>query len=303
MHTIPRFVVPASSSILGRMPYDTLPPAFWLGAAALFGLIVGSFLNVVIHRWPREESIVLPASHCGSCGAPVKPYDNIPIVSYLVLGGKCRSCRARISPRYLAVEALTGGLFVAAFLARGPGLAAVFDCVFLAMLVPLVFIDAEWHLLPNVITHPGLVFALVARIFAPNLFGVQTTIGGGGWLLGLSASPTWFVSLVGAAAGAALGGGLLFALGVLYRLVRKREGMGLGDVSMMCMVGAYLGWELTLLTILLASVIGSVVGLALARGRRLDEFPIPFGVFLGTGAAVALLVGTRIVDWYVGLSQ
>lgn len=285
------------------MPYELLPPAFWVVVAALFGLVIGSFLNVVIYRWPREESIVMPASHCGSCGAPVKPYDNIPLVSYAALGGRCRSCRAHIPLRYPAVEALTGALFVLAVLVDGPGLEAVFDCVFLAMLVPLVFIDAEWHLLPAVITVPGFVFAVVARLLVPNLEGLTRDPFGGAAFLGIADSPDWFVSLVGVAAGATLGGGLLYSLGVVYQILYRQEGMGLGDVSMMCMVGAYLGWKLTLLTLLLASILGAVAGVAMAVIRRepLRKFPVPFGVFLGCGAAVALLAGERIVDWYAGL--
>lgn len=285
------------------MPYDTLPPAFWFAAAGLFGLVIGSFLNVVIHRWPRGESIVLPASHCGACGVAIKPYDNIPVVSYVLLAGKCRSCKERISVRYPLVEALTAALFVAAVAAAGPSLGAVFDCVFLAMLVPLVFIDAEHRFLPAVITHPGLLFALAVRLVVPNLYGMNPEPLGGGWLLGLGGSPLWYVSLVNAAAGATLGGGMLFILGVAYRIVRKREGMGLGDVSMMCMIGAYLGWELTLLTILVASVVGSIVGIFMARGRRFDEFKVPFGVFLGIGAMIALLAGSRIIAWYLGTFQ
>jgi len=256
---------------------------------------------VVIYRWPREESIVRPASHCGSCGAPVKPYDNIPLLSYAILRGRCRSCGERFSLRYPAVELLTALLFVAAYFVDGVGLRLVFDCIFLAMLVPLVFIDAEWHLLPNVITHPGLLFALAARIVVPNLVGMRPEALGGAWVLGLASSPLWYVSLTGAAAGATFGGGLLYVLGVGYQLVCKREGMGLGDVSMMCMVGAYLGWQLTVVTILIASVLGSVVGIAMARGRRIDEFRIPFGVFLGASAAVALLAGPRLVAWYLGM--
>jgi leader peptidase (prepilin peptidase)/N-methyltransferase len=285
------------------MHLELLPPAFWILTVALFGLLLGSFLNVVIYRWPREESIVLPASHCGSCGVGVKPYDNIPLLSYALLGGRCRACRASIPWRYPAVEALTGALFAAAVFANGPSLAAVFDCIFLAMLVPLVFIDAEWHLLPAAITHPGLVFALVVRLFVPNLDGMQTSPFGGAWVLGLASSPEWFVSYTGAAAGATLGGGLLFGLGVAYKLVRGREGMGLGDVSMMCMVGAYLGWKLTLMTLLLASVVGAAVGVGVAvlRSRRFDEHQVPFGVFLGVGAAAALLVGDRLLVWYLGL--
>ena len=280
-----------------------VPLAVWIGISALFGLVIGSFLNVVIYRWPRGESIVFPGSHCGSCNAPVRPYDNIPVLSYLLLGGKCRSCREPYSIRYPAVELLTGVLFALACLVDGPGLKLVFDCLFMAMVVPLVFIDADVRLLPSVITVPGLAIALIACLLVPNLVGMSQKIDGGAFVLGLGSSPEWYVSLVNAAAGATLGGGLLFVLGVAYEIVRKREGMGLGDVSMMCFVGAYLGWELTLLTILLASVVGSVVGIVAARGRRMDEFQVPFGVFLGIGAVVSLLVGARILSWYLGLMR
>jgi leader peptidase (prepilin peptidase)/N-methyltransferase len=282
------------------MPYDLLPPAFWVCASAAFGLVIGSFLNVVIYRWPRAESIVFPGSHCGSCGAAVKPYDNIPVLSYAILGGRCRACREPYSMRYPAVEALTGLLFAAACYVDGPSLRLVFDCIFISLVVPLVFIDADVRLLPAVITHPGLVFALVARIVEPNLVGLSPKPFGGAHLLGIADSPAWFISFVNSAAGATLGGGMLFSLGVLYRIVRKREGMGLGDVSMMCMVGAYLGAQLTLLTILVASLVGSVVGIALSRGRSMGEMRLPFGVFLGIGAIVALLAGVPLVEWYAG---
>lgn len=282
------------------MPYDLLPPPFWIGVTAVFGLVIGSFLNVVIYRWPREESVVFPSSHCGSCGAAVKPYDNIPVVSYAVLGGRCRSCRSHISWRYPAVEALTAMLFVAAYLVDGPGLRLVFDCIFIALIIPLVFIDADVRLLPSVITHPGLVFALVARLFEPNLVGFSPEPLGAARALGLANDPLWFISLVNAAAGATLGGGMLFALGVAYLIVRRREGMGLGDVSMMCMVGAYLGWQLTLVTILIGSLVGSITGVFLLRGRDASELKLPFGVFLGIGAVAALLAGRGLVEWYLG---
>ena len=285
------------------MRLTDVPLAMWIGVSALVGLVIGSFLNVVIFRWPRGESIVFPGSHCGSCNAPVRSYDNIPVVSYLLLGGKCRSCREPYSIRYPAVELLTGVLFGLACVVDGPSLKLVFDAVFIAMVIPLVFIDADVRLLPSIITVPGLSLALISSLFVPKLVGMSQRIGGGGFLLGLGASPEWYASLVNAAAGATLGGGLLFVLGVAYELVRKREGMGLGDVSMMCFVGAYLGWELTLLTILLASIVGSVAGVVAARGRRIDEFQVPFGVFLGIGAVVSLLVGSRLLTWYSGLMQ
>jgi leader peptidase (prepilin peptidase)/N-methyltransferase len=278
-----------------------LPGYYWAIVVGLFGLVIGSFLNVVIYRLPRRESVVLPASHCGACETPIRPSDNIPILSYLLLRGKCRACGVRIPLRYPAVEVLTALLFLAVYAAHGTvGLPLVFDCVFVAMIVPLVFIDAEHFLLPAKITVTGFVFALVARGLVPNLFGLSTDRLGGGWLLGLADGPDWYVSLTGAAAGAALGGGGLFALALAYELIRGEEGMGLGDVSMMCFVGAYLGWELTLLTIVLGSFVGSLVGISqkIAQGVTLRH-KLPFGVFLGIGAVVALLAGERIVNWYL----
>jgi leader peptidase (prepilin peptidase) / N-methyltransferase len=279
----------------------TLPPFFWPVVVTLFGLVIGSFLNVVIYRLPRRESVVFPASHCGACGTPVRPFDNIPLASYALLGGRCRACRARIPFRYPAVEALTAALFLAVYWAHdGVGLPLVLDCAFVAMIVPLVFIDAEHQILPAKITHPGFLFALVARGFVPNLFGMSTDRFGGAWALGLADGPDWYVSLAGAAAGAVLGGGGLFALALVYELVRGEEGMGLGDVSMMCFVGAYLGWELTLLTVVLGSFVGSFVGIGqkITRGVTLRH-RLPFGVFLGIGAVTSLLAGRQIVGWYL----
>lgn len=283
--------------------FESLPPAFWIVVLGVLGLLIGSFLNVVIYRVPRHESIVMPSSHCGSCGTNIKPYDNVPVLSYLLLRGRCRACRAPISPRYPAVEAITAILFLAAYWSRGAfDLGLFFDCVFVALIVPLVFIDADIQILPARITHPGLVFALVARGFAPNLLGMSPERYGAGYLLGLADGPDWYVSLVGAAAGGLLGGGGLFVLGIVYELVRKDEGMGLGDVAMMCFVGAYLGWELTLLTVLTASLVGSVVGLGMVVLRGKDfKLRLPFGVFLGAGAVLSLLYGARILVWYTSL--
>jgi leader peptidase (prepilin peptidase)/N-methyltransferase len=278
-----------------------MPPAYWIAVLGVFGLVIGSFLNVVIYRLPRGQSLVSPGSRCGGCGTPIKARDNVPVLSYLLLRGRCRACGSPISPRYPAVEALTGILFVAAYLARGDvGLPLVFDCVFISLVVPLIFIDADVMLLPNKITHPGLVFALVARGLAPNLYGISPERFGLGWTLGLGDSPDWYVSLVGAAAGGTLGGGSLFFLGWLWERLRGQWGVGLGDVSMMCMVGAYLGWQLTLLSIIIASFAGSIVGIGIALMRGRDfKLALPFGVFLGTGALVSLLFGQQIVAWYL----
>ncbi|HYG11307.1 MAG TPA: prepilin peptidase, partial [Pyrinomonadaceae bacterium] len=205
------------------------------------GALIGSFLNVVIHRVPREESIVFPNSRCPSCETAIRPYDNIPILSFLVLRGRCRACGVSISARYPAIEALTALLFGLVFLHDGLTLALPFDLVFVAALVSLVFIDAEHMLLPDVITLPGFAFALVARALVPNVYGLAFLSEGL-----LECWPVWAVSVAGALFGAAVGGGSLWLMGWLWERLRGVEAMGLGDVKMLFMVGAYLGWPLTI---------------------------------------------------------
>ncbi len=261
---------------------------------AVVGAVIGSFLNVVIHRVPREESVAFPASHCTSCGTAIRPYDNVPVVSWALLRGRCRSCRAPISARYPAVELLTAALFALTYLLHsGLTLSLPFDLAFVAAVVALVFIDAEHMILPNVITYPGLALALAARVAVPNLYGVAFLAGG--------AAPAWLLSLGGALLGALVGGGFLWAVGWLWERARGVEAMGLGDVKMMFMVGAYLGWPLTLLTIFVGVLTGSVAGVAAMarRGERDMQMLLPFGIFLGLGSLLSLLFGSQIVEWYV----
>ena len=267
----------------------------------IFGAIIGSFLNVVIHRVPREQSIVLPESACPSCRAPIKAYDNIPILSFLILRGRCRKCGAVISPRYPGVEALTGLLFAAVTWHDGLSFALAFDLAFTASIVALIFIDAEHMILPNAITYPGILFALITRVAVPYLAGPAHFDD----LPQLQALlppnyPLWLVSLIGAVIGALAGGGSLWLMGFLWERLRGVEAMGLGDVKMMFMVGAFLGWRLTILTILLAAFTGSLAGIALMvrRGGRNLQMMLPFGIFLGIGSIVSLLIGARIIDWY-----
>jgi leader peptidase (prepilin peptidase)/N-methyltransferase len=270
-------------------------PAYLIATAvAVLGAIIGSFLNVVIYRVPREESIAFPASRCPSCDTAIRPYDNIPVISWAVLRGRCRSCRSPISARYPAVELLTAALFALTYLLHsGLTLSLPFDLAFVAAVVALVFIDAEHMLLPNVITYPGTALALVARVVVPNLYGVAS--------LGGPETPAWLLSLGGAVLGALLGGGFLWLVGWLWERARGVEAMGLGDVKMMFMVGAFLGWPLTLLTIFVGVLSGSIAGVAAMarRGERDMQMLLPFGIFLGLGSLVSLLCGTRIIDWYV----
>jgi leader peptidase (prepilin peptidase)/N-methyltransferase len=280
-----------------------LPRPVACGFTVALGAIIGSFLNVVIHRLPREESIVFPNSRCPACAGAISPFDNIPVISYLILRGRCRSCRARISPRYPAVEALTATLFGLVFLRDGLTLGLPFDLVFTTALIALVFIDAEHMLLPNAITYPGMVFALIARIVIPLIAGTSFFDDLPGLMHSrLGTWPVWAVSVAGALIGALVGGGSLWLMGWLWERLRGVEAMGLGDVKMMFMVGAYLGWRLTIFTIFLGVLTGSVAGifLMLKSGRRDMQMLLPFGIFLGAGALLAMFVGGRVVAWYAG---
>ena len=285
------------------MDFSLVPPVVGYILAGVFGAIIGSFLNVVIHRLPHEESVVFPNSRCPSCGAVIKFYDNIPILSYVALGAKCRNCKEHISVRYPAVEALTAGLFVAVAWFDGMGVRLPFDLVFVSALLALVFIDAEHMILPNAITYPGIVFAVVARIVIPFLTRIPhfddlpSLLNGPfeGW-------PIWAASLGGAVIGALAGGGSLWLMGWIWEKLRGVEAMGLGDVKMMFMVGAYLGWRLTIFTIFIGVLTGSIVGvLVMARQRERNmQMLLPFGIFLGLGAIASVLFGSQIVGWYAG---
>jgi leader peptidase (prepilin peptidase)/N-methyltransferase len=253
----------------------TTTPAMAL-VAGLFGLLVGSFLNVCIYRLPRGKSVVFPPSACGSCQRPLRWFENIPVVSWLVLGGRCARCKARISAQYPIVELVTGVLFATtvALTPIGPLLAA--RLVFGAALIALFAIDLEHQILPNAITLPGVVVGLAFALIAP---------------------PGWRASLIGAAAG----GGVLYAIAAGYYYLRHEDGLGMGDVKMLAMIGAFLGWQLMLLTLVLASLSGALVGVALIVSQRGSmKYALPFGTFLAVGAVVAMLVGQPMVDWYLG---
>lgn len=282
---------------------NLVPPVIGYVVAGVFGAVIGSFLNVVIHRVPLEESIVFPNSRCASCGGAIAFYDNIPVLSWVMLRAKCRRCKERISIRYPAVELLTAALFVGVAWHTGLSAALLFDLVFVSALVALLFIDAEHMILPNVITYPGIAFAVIARIAIPYLTGTPhfddiPSLQHGA----LADMPIWVVSLAGALIGALIGGGSLWLMGWTWEKLRGIEAMGLGDVKMMFMVGAYLGWRLTILTIFVGVLTGSVIGIMLMarKGQRNMQMLLPFGVFLGLGAVAALLFGAPLVEWYAG---
>ncbi len=267
----------------------------------IFGTIIGSFLNVVIHRVPNEESIVFPNSACPNCEKPIKSYDNIPILSWLILGGKCRNCKNPISPRYLFVEILTGLLFLSVYWSIGFNAFLPVALIFVAAVVSLVFIDAEHMILPNVITYPLLVFALLVRIIFPLLFGENYFSDFRFFPLNrMDDYPLWLTSLVGAILGGIVGGGFLWLVGAIWKKLRGVDAMGLGDVKMMFAVGALLGWRLTLLSIFLGAFAGAVIGIfVIARQKEKDfQTQIPFGIFLGIGSILSLLFGEQLIGWY-----
>jgi leader peptidase (prepilin peptidase) / N-methyltransferase len=248
------------------------------------GLVLGSFLNVCIHRLPLGESVAFPGSRCPRCGTPIRWYQNVPILSWVLLRGRCASCRERISLRYPAVEALGGAFLLGTWIACGPGAAFAVAAPFGLMLIVLFFTDLDHRLLPDVVTLGG--FALGAALAWFNPFLAGEGVGRVARSLG----------------GAAVGSGVLWAIGAIYGRLRGVEAMGMGDVKMMAMVGAFTGPRGVLFTLLAASVAGAAVGLALIplRGRSLRD-TLPFGCFLAPAAFVALLDAGRAADAYLRL--
>ena len=247
-------------------------------AFAWLGLAVGSFLNVCIHRVPLGKSVVSPPSRCPGCGYQLRWYDNIPVVSYvLLLRGRCRSCRAPISIRYPIVEILTMAVFLLHWWVFGWTPLMAVRLLFACGLIVLFAIDLEHHLLPNVITLPGIVVGLLASIVVPP-------------------------GLWDAVLGTLLGGGVLWLIGEAYYRYSGQEGMGGGDVKMLAMIGAFLGWKLVLVTLVLSSIAGSLIGILVIAIRRGGmKYALPYGTFLALGALVASIVGNEIVSWYVGM--
>jgi leader peptidase (prepilin peptidase)/N-methyltransferase len=301
---------------------------FFIFASFLFGLAFGSFLNVCIYRLPRGKSVVAPRSSCPNCGNMIPFYDNLPVLSWLLLAGKCRNCKNPISPRYMVVEILTGLLFVGCYVHFGLSLAMV-KCMALGfLLLGLIFTDAETKLLPDALTLPGMALGVLFSLLVPvndlasqvMPFQVSLPVNGDvSWRL-------W--SLMDALLGAAVGASFLYGAAAIYLRARGVEGMGFGDVKLMAMVGSFLGTKLTVLTIFAASLVGSVFGVATvlavwmkrrrriaARGKdsvdarrrawqsarlALRFYEMPFGVFLGSMALVSFFFGNRILHWYWG---
>lgn len=255
----------------------------------ILGAIAGSFLNVCIHRMPRDQSIVSPPSHCPHCKTPIKPYDNVPIVSYLVLGGKCRSCRSPISPRYLAVELLTAACFVFMAFAFAHALPMmIVALIFACSLIVVFFVDVEHQIIPDEISLGGIAFGvLVSAAYPP-----------------IQNAASHQLAFVRSLCGLLTGGALFWLIRIVGGRVFKKEALGFGDVKLMAAVGALLGPYMALLTAFLAAFIGSVVGLTLiAIGKADLGSRLPFGPFICLGAFTAFLYGHQFIAWYLGLMR
>lgn len=249
----------------------------WIAAVfyAVFGLCVGSFLNVVIARLPAGRSIAYPGSACPGCGTAIHWYDNIPVLSYVALGGRCRACRATISWRYPFVELMCGALFAAAYLRFGSGTQLLAALVLLSTLVAITGIDVDHQIIPDVLSLPGIALGLLVSL-APGGIG-------------------WKDSVLGTL----LGGGVFIVIIVASGIVLGQPGMGIGDVKLGAMLGAFLGWKLVLLSILLSVLIGGpLAATLLATGRKGRKDPLPFGPFLAVGAVISLFCGEAVLAWY-----
>jgi leader peptidase (prepilin peptidase)/N-methyltransferase len=255
---------------------EGMPPAFYIVVAAALGAIVGSFLNVCIYRLPLGKSVAWPGSACTSCARELSWFENIPVLAWVALRGRCRTCGTLISARYPIIEALTGAMFALAWWYYGPGVLLFSRLVFGCALIVLFAIDLEHHLLPNSITLPGIVVGFVFSLFT---------------------APGWMASLIGIL----VGGGVLWAVAEAYYRIRHEDGLGMGDVKMLAMIGAFLGWKLTLVTLMMASLSGTVIGIGLIVTKRGGlKYALPFGTFLALGAAAAATVGPALLEWYIG---
>ena len=261
--------------------------------AFLFGLLIGSFLNVCIFRMPRDLSVVRPRSYCPECKTPVAWHDNLPLVSFALLRGRCRHCAARISWRYPVVELLTGALFFLVVLALGPGLAALKVCVFCALTIGLLFSDLEQRILPDEFTLGGAVLGVLLAAVVPMEWGYS------GFLIGSRLGARW-LSVVESLLGALSVSGLLWMVGSLFEKIRHKEGLGFGDVKMIAMVGSFLGLAGAFQTIILGSIVGTVIGLVFIKLKRHDSstYELPFGTFLGAAALFVALAQSRVLEFY-----
>ena len=244
---------------------------------SLLGLIVGSFSNVCIYRIPRNESIIYPASHCPKCRTTIKPIDNIPLLSYVLLKGRCRNCKSKISIQYPIVELLTGLIYLIIYLVYGLSIQTLIYIILSSALIIIAFIDLYQQIIPDVISLPGIVIGFILSFFVP------------------------YISFVNSALGVVVGGGIILVIGMGGSAIYKKEAMGGGDVKLAAMIGAFLGWRYIIISLFLGFFLGALIGIILIMTKiKKREDVVPFGPFIILGSFITLIWGEQIISWYLG---
>ncbi len=258
----------------------------------IFGSIIGSFLNVCIHRLPRGESIAYPSSHCTSCNRPIHFYNNIPILSYLLLGGKCPNCKSNIAITYPLVEILTGLIFLATVWSFGISIQTLFYLILFSGLIAITFIDLEHLIIPNAITYPGIVIGIVYGALRTNWENSIELVGNFSFGFRNFFELLRVVPFLDSIFGIIIGGGILLLIAYTYEIIKKRQGMGIGDVKLLAMIGAFFGWEGVLFVLFLGAILGSVVGITIIVSQKGGmQKAIPFGPFLSIATVVYAFTG------------
>lgn len=244
----------------------------------ILGLIVGSFSNVCIYRIPRNESIIYPASHCPKCRSNISPKDNIPLLSYILLKGRCRNCKSKISIQYPIAEFLTGLTYLIIYLAYGLSVQTLIYIILSSALIIIAFIDLNEQVIPEVISLPGMVIGLILGFFVP------------------------YISFINSALGIVIGGGIILVIRLAGSLIFKKESMGIGDIELAAMIGAFLGWRYIMISLFLGFFLGALAGIILILSKiKSREDVIPFGPFIVLGSFITLLWGENIISWYIGI--
>jgi leader peptidase (prepilin peptidase)/N-methyltransferase len=243
----------------------------------ILGLIVGSFSNVCIYRIPRNESIIYPASHCPKCRSNISPKDNIPLLSYILLKGRCRNCKSKISIQYPIVELLTGLIYLIIYLAYGLSVQTLIYIILSSALITIAFIDLNEQIVPDVISLPGIVIGFIISFFVP------------------------YILFINSALGVVVGGGIILIIGLAGSVIFKKEAMGGGDVKLAAMIGAFLGWRYIVISLFLGFFLGALAGIILIMAKiKSREDVVPFGPFIVLGSLITLLWGEKIISWYIG---
>ena len=243
----------------------------------ILGLIVGSFSNVCIYRIPRNESIIFPASHCPKCRSNISPKDNIPLLSYILLKGRCRNCKSKISMQYPIVELLSGLIYLIIYLVYGLSVQTLIYIILSSALIIIAFIDLNEQIVPDVISLPGIVIGFIISFFVP------------------------YISFINSALGVLVGGGIILIIGLAGSVIFKKEAMGGGDVKLAAMIGAFLGWRYITISLFLGFFLGALAGIILIISKiKSREDTVPFGPFIVLGSFITLLWGGKIISWYIG---